>query len=63
MDNARCQHCELVRSQAAILDMELFYLPAYRPNLHLIERQWKLVKKRCLTNRYYHNLRRLPPSH
>ena len=23
------------------------------PNLNLIERLWKLVKKRCLTNRYY----------
>ena len=34
----RYQHCELVRSQAAILDMELLYLPAYSPNLHLIER-------------------------
>ena len=53
MDNARYQRCELVRSQAAILDIELLYLPAYSPNLNLIERLWKLVKKRCLTNRYY----------
>ena len=49
----RYQHCELVRFQAAILDMELLYLPAYSPNLHLIERLSGLVKKRCLTNRYY----------
>lgn len=53
MDNARYQRCELVRSRAAILDIELLYLPAYSPNLNLIERLWKLVKKRCLTNRYY----------
>ena len=53
MDNARYQRCELVRSQAAILDIELLYLPAYSPNLNLIKRLWKLVKKRCLTNRYY----------
>ena len=53
MDNARYQHCELVRSQAAILDIELLYLPADSPNLNLIERLWKLVKKRCLTNHYY----------
>ena len=53
MDNARYQRCELVRSQAAILDLELLYLPACSPNLNLIERLWKLVKKRCLTNRYH----------
>ena len=43
------------RSQAAALDMELLFLPAYSPNLNLIERLWKLVKKRCLTNQYYEN--------
>ena len=53
MDNARYQHCALVVSQAAALGIELLFLPAYSPNLNLIERLWKLVKKRCLTNRYY----------
>jgi len=55
MDNARYQHCALVESQAAALDIELLFLPAYSPNLNLIERLWKLVKKRCLTNQYYEN--------
>lgn len=55
MDNARYQRCELVREQAARLGIELLYLPAYSPNLNLIERLWKLVKKRCLTNRYHEN--------
>lgn len=53
MDNARYQRCELVREQSRRLDIELLFLPAYSPNLNLIERLWKLVKKRCLTNRYY----------
>lgn len=53
MDNARYQRCELVRAAALLHDIELLYLPAYSPNLNLIERLWKLVKKRCLTNRYY----------
>ena len=53
MDNARYQRCELVRQQAQRLDIELLFLPAYNPNLNLIERLWKLVKKRCHTNRYY----------
>lgn len=55
MDNARYQHCALVIRKAAELGIELLYLPAYSPNLNLIERLWKLVKKRCLTNRYYDN--------
>ena len=53
MDNARYQRCTWVSAKAAELDIELLFLPAYSPNLNLIERLWKLVKKRCLTNRYY----------
>jgi hypothetical protein len=53
MDNARYQRCATVSARAAELDLELLFLPAYSPNLNLIERHWKLVKKRCLTNRYY----------
>ena len=53
LDNARYQHCAAVTSKAATLDIELLFLPAYSPNLNLIERVWKLVKKRCLTNHYY----------
>ena len=53
MDNARYQHCKMVMSIAADLDIELLFLPAYSPNLNLIERLWKLVKKRCLANKYY----------
>lgn len=30
------------------LEIELLFLPAYSPNLNLIERLWKLVKKECL---------------
>ena len=58
MDNARYQHCALVISKAARLGIELLFLPAYSPNLNLIERLWKLVKKRCLANRYYENFKK-----
>ena len=53
LDNARYQRCALVRDKANELGIELLFLPAYSPNLNLIERLWKLVKKRCLTNKYY----------
>ncbi|KAA6343559.1 hypothetical protein EZS27_008772 [termite gut metagenome] len=53
MDNARYQRCSLVRELAEKLKIELLFLPAYSPNLNLIERLWKWVKKDCLYGRYY----------
>jgi transposase len=37
-----------VAALAASLGIELLYLPSYSPNLNLIERLWKFVKKECL---------------
>lgn len=48
LDNARYQKCQAVRALAASLGIELLYLPSYSPNLNLIERLWKFVKKECL---------------
>jgi transposase len=53
LDNARYQKCDLVRDLARSLEIELLYLPAYSPNLNLIERLWKFVKKECLYSIYY----------
>ena len=53
LDNARYQKCELVRTLARQLNIELLYLPAYSPNLNLIERLWKYTKRRCLNGKYY----------
>jgi transposase len=53
LDNARYRRCEPVRTLAAELRIELLYLPSYSPNLNLIERLWKFVKKDVLTCRYY----------
>ena len=53
MDNAKYQHCELVRSFAKELSIELLFLPSYSPNLNIIERLWKWVKKDCLYCKYY----------
>ena len=35
------------------LGIELLFLPPYSPNLNLIERLWKFVKKECLYGKYY----------
>lgn len=53
LDNARYQKCAIVKSHAEILGIELLYLPSYSPNLNLIERLWKFVKKECLYSKYY----------
>jgi transposase len=53
LDNARYQHCSRVIDEAASLGIELLFLPSYSPNLNLIERFWKYVKKSCLTNRSF----------
>src|SRR5262249_38059924 len=52
LDNARYQKCQVVRRLAAELRIELLYLPSYSPNLNLIERLWKFLKKEVLTCRY-----------
>jgi transposase len=53
LDNARYQKCQLVQDLAKSLGIELLYLPSYSPNLNLIERLWKFVKKQCLYSKYY----------
>jgi transposase len=53
MDNARYQRCRLVLERAAALGIELLFLPTYSPNLNLIERLWKFVRKECLYAKYY----------
>ena len=53
MDNARYQRNAEVQRLAQELGVELLFLPPYSPNLNLIERLWKLVKSKCLRNRYF----------
>jgi len=53
LDNARYQRCYLVEHTAKLMNIELVFLPAYSPNLNLIERFWKFLKKKCLYSKYY----------
>ena len=53
LDNARYQRCALVQAVAQELEIELLYVPTYSPNLNLIERLWRFVKKQCLYSKYY----------
>jgi hypothetical protein len=53
LDNARYQHCALVMDLAKNLNIHLLFLPSYSPNLNLIERLWKFVKRQVLYGRHY----------
>jgi transposase len=53
LDNARYHRGALVQTLATTLGIELLFLPPYSPNLKLIERLWKFVKKQCLYSKYY----------
>jgi transposase len=53
LDNARYQRCHLGQNLARSLAIELLFLPPYSPNLNLIERFWKFVKKQCLYSKDY----------
>jgi transposase len=53
LDNARYQHCALVMNLAKSLNIHLEFLPSYSPNLNLIERLWKFIKKQALYGRHY----------
>jgi hypothetical protein len=58
LDNARYQKCEAVRLPVAELRIELLYLPAYSPNLNLIERLWRFLRKESLDSTYYEDFSR-----
>ena len=53
LDNARYQHCFVVKAIASGLGIHLLFLPPYSPNLNIIERLWKFTKKKILYAKYY----------
>ena len=55
LDNARYQHNEAVKALAKTLGIELLFLPGYSPNLNLIERLWRFIKREALYGRYHAN--------
>jgi len=52
-DNAGYYRSKAVQAYLQDSRIKLVFLPAYAPNLNLIERLWKFFKKQVLYNRYY----------
>jgi transposase len=53
LDNAPYNHAAPVTTAAAALRIQLLYLPPYSPNLNLIERFWKFLKRKVARNHFY----------
>lgn len=54
LDNAKYNKTAEVRNFASQNRIKLLFLPSYSPNLNLIERFWKYLKKKVCTTYYEH---------
>jgi transposase len=52
-DNAKYYRSKLVGEFLTTSKIQFLFLPSYSPNLNLIERLWKFMKKKILYNKYY----------
>ena len=52
-DNARYYRNRKVKAFLETSKVKIIFLPPYSPNLNLIERLWRFLKKIVLYNRYY----------
>ena len=52
-DNARYYHAQIVSEYLKKSRIKFNFLPPYSPNLNLIERLWKFLKKKVINSCYY----------
>ncbi len=61
LDNARYHHALLLQPWLESMSdiLELFFLPAYSPDLNPIEMLWKKTRRAVTHNRYFENIEKL----
>jgi len=52
-DNAKYYKCQLTKKYLKTSKIKLIFLPPYSPNLNLIERLWKFMRKEVINTTYY----------
>lgn len=52
-DNARYNHAKRLKNILKYSNIQMIYLPPYSPNLNLIERLWKFMRKTVINTMYY----------
>jgi transposase len=57
LNNASYQKCGFVRLSSEKYKINIIYLPTCSPNLNLIKRLWKFLRKSCLCNKYFMTFR------
>lgn len=62
LDNAAYNRAKSVQNLSKKLEIKLLYLPPYSPNLNIIERLWKFMKKKVLANHHYESLAQFKAS-
>jgi transposase len=53
LDNARYHHAKDVTAYCEASGITPVFLPTYSPNLNVIERLWKFIRKKVLKDRYH----------
>jgi transposase len=53
LDQAGYHTCDEVVNEAARLNIKLFFLPPYSPNLNPIERLWKVMNEHARNNKFF----------
>jgi transposase len=53
VDNAKYYKNQAVKKYLENSTIEFIFLPPYSPNLNLIERLWKMMRKKVINNKYY----------
>lgn len=61
LDNARYHHAKILQEWLAEMSdvLELFFLPAYSPDLNAIERLWKKTRRNVTHNRFFRSIEEL----